>query len=321
MSDIEIENLQIKKITENIHLVHQIKAPFHFSCSDGLLITSNNKSLSNIVIDANIEPIYAQKIIEKFGYVSDYICSHGHMDHIAHVHKWEDLGAKIHAPSLEYENLINLDKFYKGYGFHELGNTIKLEDIEDFARLNGYHSCNEVKPFEAGETLRLNDIEISTIPFLGHSRSHVGFYLNNEKLLHISCLGFDKRRPAKDGFGPWYGFRECSISQYERDIDFAEKLFVDKANYLTSSHSYVIKKPDLTPFIYMRNKIKQNHQKIKNTIDNRYIDMENDDQRIKKLLDADIFFPKKRMEGFLLKIYGLWEYWIIRKHIELLGYY
>ena len=34
------------------------------------------------------------------------------------------------------------------------------------------------------------------------------------------------------------------------------------------------------------------------------------------LLELDLFFPKKKMRGFLLTIYNLWEYWIIKKHME-----
>ncbi|MHA1285546.1 MAG: MBL fold metallo-hydrolase, partial [Promethearchaeota archaeon] len=103
-----INNLKISLITPDIWLIHQIKPPFYFSCCDGLIILpKEGKSKETIVIDLNIEPEYVEKIDRIIGPVSDYICSHGHLDHIAHVHAWENIGAKIHAPYPESENLLD----------------------------------------------------------------------------------------------------------------------------------------------------------------------------------------------------------------------
>ena len=85
-------------------------------------------------------------------------------------------------------------------------------------------------------------------------------------MLHISCLGFDKPKPKIDGFGPWYGFRNTSIQQYLEDITLAESLYLKDAEYLTSSHSYIVKSPDTHPFEYMRVKIKENQQKVDNIL-------------------------------------------------------
>ena len=37
---------------------------------------------------------------------------------------------------------------------------------------------------------------------------------------------------------------------------------------------------------------------------------------INDFLELDLFFPKRRMKGFLFEIYNFWESWIISKHIE-----
>ena len=37
---------------------------------------------------------------------------------------------------------------------------------------------------------------------------------------------------------------------------------------------------------------------------------------IDDFLELDLFFPKKKMKGFLLEIYNFWESGIISKHIE-----
>ena len=307
------DNLQINKVTDDIILVHQINTPSYFSCSDGLLILpKEGRNSRAIALDINIEPEYIRTINKTFGPVSDYINTHGHMDHIAHVHAWEQLGTTIHAPESEAQCLAGLYQFYLGFDWQEM-NDFSL--IEQFAELNKYQKCEKVIPFEPGDKLKFEDLTLDTIPFAGHSKSHVGFFLPSEKILHVSCLGFDQPGPGVDGFGPWYGFKQCSISKYLNDIDYAESLFLEKANFLTSSHGYIVKKSDTTPFRYMRNKLHKNQwivdQGLK-TLDSHM----NNEEKVSALLKRDLFFPKMKMKGFLLDIYYFWESWIIRHHIE-----
>ncbi|TFG26049.1 MAG: MBL fold metallo-hydrolase, partial [Promethearchaeota archaeon] len=256
----QIDNLQIRAVTEDIILIHQIKTPFYFSCCDGLIILpKEGRNKFSIVLDLNIEPEYVNKINEIYGPISNYVCSHGHMDHITHVHAWESCGASIHAPFPESNTLINLEHFYKCYGWNE---AVNLNSIKRFGELNKYTPCKKVNIFKPGDSLKFNHLEIETIPFLGHSISHVGFLLQKEKILHISCLGFDQETPGIQGFGPWYGFKQCSISQYLDDIANAAFIFLETAKILSSSHSYFVKNPDKTPFEYMRKKIKENQKKV-----------------------------------------------------------
>jgi len=310
---ISIDNLQINKVTDDILLVHQINTPSHFSCSDGLLILpKEGRNSRAIALDINIEPEYIAAINKTFGPISDYINTHGHMDHIAHVYAWEQLGTTIHAPEPEAKCLTSLYQFYEGFDWQEMNN---FSLIEQFAELNKYQKCQKVFPFQPGDKLRFEDLILDTIPFTGHSISHIGFLLPSEKILHVSCLGFDQSHPGVDGFGPWYGFKQCSILKYVNDIDLAESIFLEKAHFLTSSHAYIVKKSDTTPFEYMRNKLNKNQwivdQGLK-TMDS-HMGLE---EKISELLKKDLFFPKKKMKGFLFDIYSFWESWIIRHHIE-----
>ncbi|MBY9014487.1 MAG: MBL fold metallo-hydrolase [Candidatus Lokiarchaeota archaeon] len=313
MTTSKIDNVEIRQLTEDILLVHQKKPPFYFSCSDGIIILpKKNRNDSSIVLDLNIEPHLIDKLNNIYGPFTNYINSHGHMDHIAHVHKWESIGAKIHAPFPEHVNLLDLRKFYKLFGFFE---EINFSVINKFAKKNGYKECQDVIPFKPGYTFKFENLIIETIPLLGHSKAHVGFLIPEERLFHISCLGFDKVSPDKDGFGPWYGFKECSIEQYLIDITQAELIFLERANFLTSSHSYIVKSPDKAPFIYMREKIAKNQNLVDNAIKSHNLTNKSMDT-INYLLNLDIFFPKRKMEGYLLEIYNFWESGIIRKHIE-----
>jgi len=314
MSLPKIDNIEIWEVTEDILLVHQKKVPFFFSCCDGLLILpkeGRNKKL--IILDLNIEPQYIKTLDKIYGPISNYVCTHAHVDHTSHVYAWEQLGAKIYAPRPEAIFLLDLHNFYKGFGFDE---SVKYSSVEKFGELNGFHNCNHVNSFKPGETLRFGNFIVNTISFPGHSEAHIGFLLPKEKIIHISCLGFDKPKPEIDGFGPWYGFRYASIIQYLEDINLAESIFLNNAKYLTSSHSYIIKHPDTYPFEYMRNKIHTNQKKVDFALKKLCSLKITEDEAVKHLLKMDIFFPKKKLKDFLLEIYSLWESWIIRKHIK-----
>lgn len=308
-----IDNLRVNKVSNDILLIHQIKPPFYFSCCDGLLVLpKKGRNENTIALDLNVEPNLIQKIDGLFGPVSDYICTHGHMDHIAHVHAWEKLGTRIHAPNPEAKNLMNLHNFYKCYAWDEM---IEFSLIEKFAELNKYHECKKVHMFEPGDKLKFEEFEFETIPLTGHSISHVGFYIPTEQILHVSCMGFDQPKPGSDGFGPWYGFKQCSISQYLEDIKKSEIMFLKGAKFLTSSHAYIVKNPDITPFDYMRVKISDNQQKVDKALMNIKT-TQNFEEKIQLLLKKDIFFPKRKMKKFLRKIYSVWEYWLLVKHVQ-----
>ncbi|TFF90235.1 MAG: MBL fold metallo-hydrolase, partial [Promethearchaeota archaeon] len=266
MNLLNIPGLEIILIKKDILLIKQLKPPFRFSCSDGLLILpKNGRNSGSIVIDANIEPRFVNKINKIFGPISYYICSHGHMDHIAHVHQWENVGAEIYAPNKEAGNLLNLWNFYRCYNFDKM---ISYEEIEKFGEINKYRNCRKINSYKPGRVLSFDKIDIRTIPLQGHSIGHVGFLLEEERLMHISCLGFDKKSPELDGFGPWYGFKQCSIRQYIKDIQKVRDIFHKKCKLLTSSHSYLVEENDNNPFEYMLQKIKERHMKIQKSLMN-----------------------------------------------------
>ena len=313
MSFRKINNLQISRVKEDILLVHQIKTPYYFSCCDGLIILpKKGRNSKTIILDLNIEPNLIKQIEDLYGPVSDYVCTHAHMDHITHIYQWEALGAIIHAPNPEHTCLLDLYNFYKEFGFNKV---MDFSIIKQFGELNGYKKCDNVSSFNPSDILKFENFTIETIPFLGHSKAHTGFFLPEERIIHISCLGFDQRNPREDGFGPWYGFTECSIDQYLKDIDFAESIFHERTDFLTSSHSYIVKSPDNTPFIYMREKIAKNQNKVDEAI--MLLKQSNKSEiTINDLLGLDIFFPKSKMSGFMVEIYNYWESVIISKHLK-----
>ncbi len=313
MTEFSFKNLQISHVTKDILLVHQLKPPFYFSCCDGLLILpKKGRNSKTIVLDLNIEPEHVQVINKHYGPISDYVNSHGHMDHIAHVHAWEKIGANIHAPSPESGNLLNLRHFYNTFGWYE---GVDFSLVEKFGEINKYHECINVKAFEPGMTLRFEDLVCETIQFKGHSQAHIGFLLPSEKVFHISCLGFDQASPGKDGFGPWYGFKQCSIEQYLEDITLAESIFLNRAKYLTSSHGYILNNQNTGPFEYMREKIRKNQELVDRGLETINPDLDHE-EKIQKLLEMDLIFPKRKMNSFLFELYSFWEMGFIEKHVQ-----
>ncbi|MFX1239000.1 MAG: MBL fold metallo-hydrolase [Promethearchaeota archaeon] len=314
MNDFKIPNLQIQEVAENVLLIHQIKSSALFTCCDGLLILpKQGRNKQTIILDLNVEPENIKIIYERFSPISDYVCSHTHLDHSAHVYAWEELGVEIYAPFPEYDHLLGHEILLEKFGFLKY---LSLDTGKSFVEYNGYKKCRRVKPFQPGSTLQFEKFVVNTLHLSGHSFGHVGFFLPKEKIFHISCLGFDQPKPGIDSFGPWYGFETNSLEQYEEDIRSAEEYFLDKARFLTSSHSYIIKHPDITPFQYMRRKIRENQKKVDEAVDLIENLPDNEDELVNMLLELDLFFPKRKMRGFLFDIYTLWESWFIRNHLR-----
>ncbi|QEE15710.1 MBL fold metallo-hydrolase [Promethearchaeum syntrophicum] len=318
MRKLSVKGLNIEEILPEIFFIHQIHASAYFTRCDGLLIMPQDKrNLCPIIIDLNIEPEYIQKLhyVFKLNQYSriDYICSHGHMDHIAHVYKWEELGAFIHCPSPHQNNLVSLDAFIGDFGFLK---ELDIDIVKHLGKLNHYKPCKK-KPnvFQPGDILFFDNLKIQTIPFEGHSLGHIGFLFSKERLFHISCLGFDLQKPGEDHFGPWYGFEECSIELYKEYIDNAEKIFFNSSDILTSSHSYVVRKKNRQPFDYIRRKITQNQIKIKNAVQ-KYNEKQNKGVLIEYLLSLDLIYPKSKMEDPLRSIFRFWESWMIKNHLN-----
>ena len=318
MRKFSLNNLNIEEIIPDIYFIHQIKASAYFTRCDGLLFMPRDMgNLNPVIIDLNLEPKYIQIIYDAFKLNQysklDYICSHGHMDHISHVSKWEELGASIHFPFPHQNNLVSLDAFLEDFGFLKVLNKPIAEIL---GSLNHYEPCKRIpNVFRPGDVLTFDNLEIQTIPLEGHSLGHVGFFFPVEKLFHISCLGFDLQKPGDDQFGPWYGFEECSLELYNKNIDEAENIFLNSSDILTSSHSYIVREKNSEPFEYMRRKIMQNQKKIMNAVQD-YNEKGKKSDLIDYLLSLDLIFPKSKMKDSLRSIFRFWESWIIKNHLN-----
>ncbi len=314
MNMMESDRLSVTEVADGILLISQINPPTPFCSSAGLLaLPRPGRNRSTVALDISVEPDLVRQIVIAFGPVKEYVCTHGHMSHIANVHAWERLGARIHAPLPESNYLSGLKYFYRGF---ELGDVLTFPYVESFARVNGFRPCGKVKTFRPGDVLKLDGLQVETVSFKGHSRAHVGLLLPGERVFHITSLGFDGAEGGTGGFGPRYGYKQCSIRQYLRDIELAEEIFNERADVLTSSHGRTARRPDSAPFAYMRGKIQAGQEKVEEAVRSLRPAPQSDEETVLELLKMDLFFPQKKDGGFFMEMYNFWEYWMIRNHLK-----
>ena len=99
----QIDNLELRKVTEDILIAHQLKPPYYFSCCDGLIILpKKGRNTKTVILDLNIEPNLINQIDYLYGPISNYICTHGHMDHITHIHQCTDSRKHIFIRSSQF---------------------------------------------------------------------------------------------------------------------------------------------------------------------------------------------------------------------------
>ncbi|MHA1674125.1 MAG: MBL fold metallo-hydrolase [Promethearchaeota archaeon] len=335
-------SLEITHLRENVYHITQTTSQGRFSSCDGLLCLPSNSNDSHVVIlDLNLEPPFITEVFQTFNLAQyeriDYFISHAHMDHIANVWKWEELGANIFLPSPFPSNiLLNPLNFLKHFHFEDY---VSLATGYKLCETNGFHPCRQLaKSYSPRDLLPIDSIKLTimSIPLYGHSIGHTGYLFPDLAIVHISCLGYDLRHPynldntdypKNLGFGPWYGFPDCSLSQYWADISKIEEKFEEFNQedqlipILTSSHAHVIRGNATKVFDYMRQKIMKLHEKIRTLLrDLNLLDLQDEEKILEILLKKDIIFPKRKMQGWLQELYTFWEYWLLKLHLPFTGY-
>jgi len=338
------ESMWITPLRDNIFHIAQKATQRRFSSCDGLLCLPDNYSTNQvdpldqadkakpidqvksveiedpiIVLDLNLETPCFDEIIERFHLNQapkiEYYVSHGHMDHIANVWQWERLGANIHLPApYPSEFLTDSLVFLSHFRFAEYST---LESGHMLCSSNSFHPCKRpAHTYIPGEPIRHGKWDIQTLPLFGHGQGHTGFFFPRREILHMSCLGYDLRSPDDKGFGPWYGFPDCSLPEYWKNIaDMEQKFLIECQDpILTTSHATVLTEKTAFPFTYMREKIISTHQKIRDISKTHGLETTNEVEWVKAMIPHDPLFPKKKMRPWLKDIYGLWETWHLKHH-------
>lgn len=169
----------------------------NFTACAGLMIGGKSK----LLIDANMGPEETIQLLDETS-PDIALISHYHLDHAT----WgalvaEHSDAELFLPAGEERYFTDFDFFMDctagGYGL--------IDEWREFSiGVTGYREISTFGIHQPGSRFSADSISVECVGAQGHSPSHTAFYIPQEKLLFTGDMGVDK-------FGPWYGWRDCSL--------------------------------------------------------------------------------------------------------------
>lgn len=195
----------------------------NFTACAGLVIDADPK----VLIDTNMGYEETAKLLEHER-PGISIITHYHLDHAtwsALVLEYTD--SELFVPEREEDYLRSIDFFVEHtaapFGLADRWKQFMVETTH-YREIKDFSTYNKNFRLKAGSTL------IECIPTPGHSPSHSSFYLPIEKILFTGDMGIDR-------FGPWYGWRECSLADLVESILRLRSMKVD---LLVTSHGGIV---------------------------------------------------------------------------------
>jgi len=197
----------------------------NFTSCAGIIINSTKK----IFIDTNMGPAQTSSLIEQEK-PDAAIITHYHLDHSIWTRQiTAHTDARIFIPEPEENYLTSLDFVIEHtaqpFGMAEewrsfVKNYLGYKPLENHECYNNTTSFKDIAP------------EMVIVETPGHSPSHTSFYFPDEKILFSGDMGLDR-------FGPWYGWKDCSIREI---VDSILRLDGMDVNLILTSHGGIIKK-------------------------------------------------------------------------------
>ncbi|MHA2298012.1 MAG: MBL fold metallo-hydrolase [Candidatus Hodarchaeales archaeon] len=261
-----------------------------FPFSHSILINGEKNEPTLVDTGCGIEIL--RKIKKKFN-ISQIINSHTHPDHSAGNWLFNDSKRLIYVPEESFNssgNIIALSKRFvepgelAEYWINYVTKSLKIKDCKPT------HSYNSETVFEFGE--------INLVPILtpGHTKDHYCFYEPDDKLL----FAFDYDLTS---FGPWYGHRESSISDFKKSINTLKGM---KVETFISGHRGIISSQDVIVQLEL-------FEKKFDERDNKIIDLlKNGDKTIDQLVEKAPIYGHFPYAEPLLRY---WEGQMIEKHL------
>jgi len=215
--------LKQTKITDQITYVEPDTMANLAACS-GIIVQSKKK----IFIDMNLGPEDAPMLIEKEK-PDAAIITHFHLDHSIWT-RYIDVGsdAVVFIPEKEVPYLTSLDFVIEhtagpfdvaGKWKDFMVNTLKYQPLSSYQTYNEHTTLKEFAP------------EIVLVQTPGHSPSHTSLYFPDDKILFSGDMGLEN-------FGPWYGWKDCSIEQMVESIFRLDGMDVE---LILTSHGGLLK--------------------------------------------------------------------------------
>jgi glyoxylase-like metal-dependent hydrolase (beta-lactamase superfamily II) len=306
--------LAIDAIAPNIYWVH--KPPTRgLESSNGLLICGVNQ---NITVDLNLPRPDTEELYRFLGDRphTAHINTHLHLDHVTHLHLFQEHSScEIYVPEPDAPYFEDITLHRKHFGYDQRGlaeNWMNLTFKEfQFSPVKSFQSFSITSP------LRFGEITLQPISFPGHGPAHVGFHITcgpcppfsatNNQVLFYSDIGIDI---GGQQFGPWYGFRTLKVKEVRADVDRAEEIHRRLNLPMVSSHGPLYPTYSPEPYAYIREKLQQREQKIIDALKKL-----GGTASVADLLPLDLFYPKRKMSGNLLKLVAYWEEGFLENHL------
>ncbi len=278
----------LTRISNNVYLV-QGKNNGKFPFSHSILILNNSKEAVLVDTGCGIENL--QEIKKKF-HIYSVINSHTHPDHSAGNWVFEDITESIVVPKEGFStsgNILALSKRFTEPG------EVAVYWRDNIPSIMGMKDCNPTQSFDNKSVFEIGDVTLQPIHTPGHTIDHYCLYEPNEKIL----FSFDIDLTS---FGPWYGHRESSISEFKDSINKLKELDM---KYLVSAH-----RGSITNHIYEQ--LAKFYQKFRERSDKIRTLIQEGAQTIDQLVERKPIYGEFPYAEPLLRF---WEEQMIKKHI------
>jgi len=194
--------------------------------SAGILINSSPKIYIDIYIgeDETVKLLAEEKPDIAF-------LSHHHIDHTRFLPLIKEYSnAELIVPEGEENYLTDFNFFEKKTAGQSYSSTEKWNLY--FKKLSNYKPVTNFKIQADGDKFKSGNVTLECIKAAGHSPSHTVFNFPSEKILFASDIGIG-------GFGPWYGWLDCNLTDYIESILMLKSLDIDML--ITSHDGFFVK--------------------------------------------------------------------------------
>lgn len=240
-------SLQLLPITAEIFLV-QGKNYGRFPYSHSILVVDSPKEA--VLIDTGCSIEILKELKEQF-HIYRLINSHTHPDHSAGNWIFEDTVESIDVPVEGFSTSGNIIALSERFTNPELAKYwrqwVGTSGVMKFQECSPTVKYDENSKFSIGETTLL------PIHTPGHTIDHYVLY----EPTHKTLFSFDIDLTS---FGPWYGHRESSITDYENSL----KSIIDlEIKTLVSSHFGIIQNQIMEQILIFTQKIEERTGRIR----------------------------------------------------------
>ncbi|MFW9917742.1 MAG: MBL fold metallo-hydrolase [Candidatus Thorarchaeota archaeon] len=195
----------LESVTDKLLIIRgQNRGRFPFSSS--ILITPSN--CQAVLIDTGCGLNILKELRQKFSIVT-IINSHTHPDHSAGNWLFEKDNCPIYVPREGFETAGNL--FALSERFTEPGGWLAEYWRGYITRDMGFKEWRPTHSYSPESKFDFEDVTLEPIYTPGHTVDHYCFYEPTNEILFSFDYDLTK-------FGPWYGHRESSISEFKQSI-------------------------------------------------------------------------------------------------------